>query len=141
MTRAGRGDTVRAVATPGDSVLDYLRRGVRAARDGARELAQPGGVDAFTERLADRLRVLEERINSGQHVLNPDHQRNVALWYARLELSPGATPDEVRLRFRDLMRRYHPDRHAGDAEAEALANRISQDLTVAYEGLMRHLGG
>ena len=38
------------------------------------------------------------------------------------------------------MRKYHPDRFAARGEGERLATRVSQELTVAYEGLLEHLG-
>ena len=40
-----------------------------------------------------------------------------------------------------MMRRYHPDRFTGDPDVERLATRLSQELTVAYEGLLEYLGG
>jgi DnaJ-domain-containing protein 1 len=60
-------------------------------------------------------------------------------WYANLELPYGATADEVRAAYRRLMRRYHPDRHHGDPDAEKVAGELAQGLRRAYEGLLAHL--
>lgn len=41
-----------------------------------------------------------------------------------LELTPGATPTEVRRRYADLLRRYHPDSNGGDRSAEAQLQEV-----------------
>lgn len=64
---------------------------------------------------------------------------DVRRWYANLELPYGASADEVRAAYRRLMRRYHPDRHFQDAEAQRVATELAQALRVAYEGLLAHL--
>lgn len=108
-----------------DAVVDFERR---------------GGVTAAVERMGRFLDEQEARLTSGQSVLNPEHYRQLRVWYARLEIANGSDVGEVRRAYRKLMRLYHPDVHTYDAESERLATRISQDLTVAYEGLLRHLG-
>lgn len=122
-----------------DRFLDRAREGLNALQDRVTEFSRQGGIDAVVGRVADRIRAQEERLSSGKHVLNPEYMVQLRQWYARLELKPGAPADEVRQSFRRLMRKYHPDRFTGDAESEALATRLSQELTVAYEGLMQHL--
>jgi curved DNA-binding protein CbpA len=52
--------------------------------------------------------------------------------FAALELPLTATADDVRRAYRRLMDRYHPDRHAGDPEREAVANEVARRLTEAY---------
>lgn len=51
--------------------------------------------------------------------------------YAVLELPRSATPDEVKRRYRTLMRKAHPDANDGDAKATRAAARIN----LAYETL------
>lgn len=67
-------------------------------------------------------------------------ETDVRRWYANLELPYGAPADEVRAAYRRLMRRYHPDRHFNDADAQRVATELSQALRRAYEGLLGHLG-
>lgn len=62
-------------------------------------------------------------------------------YYANLELPDGASWAEVKSAYRRLMRRYHPDRHAGDADKARVANELSQKLRVAYEALRDELAG
>lgn len=65
--------------------------------------------------------------------------RRIRQYYANLELRPGASLEEVRRAYRDLMRRYHPDKHAGDAERHRAATELAQSLTQAYRALVEHL--
>jgi DnaJ-domain-containing protein 1 len=67
----------------------------------------------------------------------PAHIRR---YYANLELAIGAPAAEVKAAYRRLMRRYHPDLHQGDAAKAEAANKLAQELRVAYEGLLEYLG-
>lgn len=121
------------------SLFEFARKGVEAAQRRVEQFEKSGGLEGAARRAAEALREHEQRINAGQHPLNPHYQQQVLVWFRRLELEPGASAEQVRTQFRTLMRRYHPDRHVGDVRAEELATRISQELTVAYEGLIQHL--
>ena len=57
--------------------------------------------------------------------------------YAALELTPGADKAEVRRAYRDMMRRYHPDKHQADPDKERLANEITVRLKDAKDRLDR----
>jgi DnaJ-domain-containing protein 1 len=139
LTNCATGDTNGAVATLTEKLRAKAREQLNAMQDRVAAFERQGGVEAAVERVAERLRREEERLSSGKHSLNPEYQQQIALWYARLELPIGADADAIRTQFRVLMRRYHPDRNVGDNRSEELATRISQDLTVAYEGLLAHL--
>lgn len=69
---------------------------------------------------------------------NPERQR-LLQYYANLELPPFAPLDDVKRAYRDLMRRYHPDRHAGDPERQKAAHELAQSLTRAYDALLAYL--
>ena len=109
-------------------------------QDRIQELDPEADFGAWADSIRDRARVEEERFAAGRHPLNADYRSDLKRWYARLELAPGASAEDVRRQFRSLMRKYHPDRFAGDSSNEAVATRLSQDLAVAYEGLLEHLG-
>jgi curved DNA-binding protein CbpA len=63
----------------------------------------------------------------------------IAQYYERLELPYGASWDEVKAAFRRLMRKYHPDLHAGNPEKLKAATEVSQALTQAYNELEKFL--
>lgn len=123
-----------------ETLRDRARRGLNDLQDRIVRFEQEGGLEGVRRRLEAFVRASESAMLEGRSPLDATYQQQVRQWYARLELPLGAGPDEVRRAFRDLMRKYHPDRFAGDPETEALATRISQELMVAQEGLLRHLG-
>lgn len=71
---------------------------------------------------------------------NPE-QKRLLQYYANLELPAYASLDEVKRSYRELMKRYHPDKHAGDRERQKAAEELSQSLTRAYEALSSFLSG
>ncbi|MEZ4401445.1 MAG: J domain-containing protein [Kofleriaceae bacterium] len=70
----------------------------------------------------------------------PSSDAQVADWYKTLNLSPGADLGEVKSAYRKLMRKYHPDMHAGNPAKQKAANELSMRVTAAYNGLQTHLG-
>lgn len=123
------------MATWSDRVRERLNR----LQDRVVAFEQDGGLSGAAERLQARLQQKEQQLSAGRHVLNPEYQARVRLWYARLELPYGADAEAVRQAFRRLMRQYHPDRFTSDADAERAATEVSQKLAVAYEGLLEYL--
>ena len=121
-------------------IRDRIRDGLNKIQEKVVEFEQNGGAAGFAERSADWARNQEEKFVAGEHPWNPEHRARVRLWYARLELEPGASADEVRRSFRALMRKYHPDRFTDDPDHEALATELSQQLTIAYNGILAYLG-
>ena len=63
----------------------------------------------------------------------------IARAYASLEVKPGSDFDTVRKAYRNMMRKYHPDRHTASPEKQKAANELAQKLTDAYKTLERHL--
>ncbi|NOY91629.1 MAG: DnaJ domain-containing protein [Deltaproteobacteria bacterium] len=69
---------------------------------------------------------------------SPRHKQ-LRSYYANLELSPGASAEDVKRAYRSLMRRYHPDKHADDPEKYRAATELARSLTEAYQALLTHL--
>lgn len=65
--------------------------------------------------------------------------QQLAQYYANLELRPGAPLEDVRRAYREMMARYHPDKHLGDPERHKAATELAQSLTRAYTALVAHL--
>ncbi|MDY7106053.1 MAG: J domain-containing protein [Actinomycetota bacterium] len=62
---------------------------------------------------------------------------NEAQARAILDVRPGASLDEVKAAWRKLMRRHHPDNHAGSGEALDDAVNRTIEATNAYRLLLR----
>jgi DnaJ-domain-containing protein 1 len=60
-------------------------------------------------------------------------------WYRVLDLSPGADMAQIKTSYRQLMRKYHPDMHAGNPSKQKAATELSVRVTSAYNGLVVHL--
>lgn len=123
-----------------DKLEEMARSSLNELQDRVIEFEDGGGIDGLIDRLTEQVRRQQNLLLDGQHPLSPDYQRNVRLWYDRLELKYGANEREVRDAYRGLMRKYHPDRFARHERGEQIATQVSQELTLAYTGLMEHLG-
>jgi curved DNA-binding protein CbpA len=58
---------------------------------------------------------------------------------ARPSSGRGADLATVKQNFRRLMRKHHPDVHAGGPERQRVATERSKQITQAYTELERHL--
>jgi DnaJ-domain-containing protein 1 len=67
------------------------------------------------------------------------HDAQVAEWYRVLDLSAGADLAQIKSSYRQLMRKYHPDMHAGNPQKQKAATELSMRVTTAYNGLIAHL--
>lgn len=68
----------------------------------------------------------------------PDEARRAR---AVLGIAPGASSAQVRQRYLDLVRRWHPDRFATDPRSQAEAEAHMRDINHAYQVLMDHPPG
>ncbi len=57
--------------------------------------------------------------------------------YHNLEVPFGAPMAEVQASYRRLIRKYHPDRHAGDPRKQRLANELTGGLNVSFNRIKR----
>jgi DnaJ-domain-containing protein 1 len=65
--------------------------------------------------------------------------RGIEQYYTNLEVEPGADLETIKRAYRRLMRKYHPDKHAGDPTKYKAATELAQSLTRAYMELKKHL--
>ena len=63
----------------------------------------------------------------------------LAEWYRVLDLSAEADLAAIKSAYRRLMRKYHPDMHAGNPQKQKAATELSMRVTAAYNGLVAHL--
>jgi DnaJ-domain-containing protein 1 len=59
-------------------------------------------------------------------------------WYRVLDLEIGADMAQIKTTYRQLMRKYHPDMHAGSPQKQKAATELSMRVTTAYNGLVTH---
>ena len=59
--------------------------------------------------------------------------------YAALELPLGADKEAVKGAYREMVRRYHPDRHTGEPAKAELANELTVRIRQSYERLNAYL--
>ena len=59
-------------------------------------------------------------------------------WYRVLDLQPGADMAQIKTAYRQMMRKYHPDMHAGSPQKQKAATELSMRVTTAYNGLVVH---
>lgn len=60
-------------------------------------------------------------------------------WYKVLDLELGADMPQIKTAYRKMMRKYHPDMHAGNPSKLKAANELSMRVTGAYNGLVAHI--
>jgi len=60
-------------------------------------------------------------------------------WQKTLGVQPGSDLAQIKSAYRQLMRKYHPDMHAGNPQKQKAANELSMRVTTAYNGLVDHL--
>lgn len=66
-------------------------------------------------------------------------EAQLAEWYRVLDLQPGADMAQIKSSYRQLMRKYHPDMHAGNPSKQKAATELSMRVTTAYNGLVAHI--
>ncbi len=64
-----------------------------------------------------------------------EKDREVLQAYANLELPRGASWSDIETRYREMLARFHPDKHRADAERYRAALDVVAGLTRAYQVL------
>ncbi len=58
-------------------------------------------------------------------------------YYDALEIKPGASLEEIKQAYRQVMKKYHPDRFASNPEKRRYAEQLAQKINEAYEYLKK----
>jgi preprotein translocase subunit Sec63 len=59
--------------------------------------------------------------------------RQEAKYFDALEISPTKDFEAIKTAYKKVMKKYHPDRYAGNAEKQQIAQQISQKINAAYQ--------
>jgi len=65
--------------------------------------------------------------------------QEVRLAYAALEIPLGSDRETVQRSYRELLSRYHPDRHARDPKLERAANELTRRIREARDTVLAYL--
>lgn len=137
----GPGGWKARLAEQARAVANKVQEGVAAFEDkggfrGAVERAR-----VVTEsRLRDLNAALEQRgIHLGKYLpLAPEEEDSLRAHYRTLGVAFGADLPTVKSAYRELMRTYHPDRHAQDPAKEKEATEKARKIAVAYEAVEQY---
>ncbi len=135
----GSGRSEKPLAELSDSELEdeiLRRRRERAAKRGGAGGAAAAGAGSAADTSARG-----ETGGAARKAARSPQDQQIAQYYANLELPVGASLEDVRKQYREMMRRYHPDKHLGDPERHKAATALAQSLTNAYQALLAALGG
>lgn len=116
-----------------DRVARKLRQNLNVVLDAVQDFEAMGGLRSVVDPFVKEL---------GFEEMGPPPKKSgksIADYYANLEVPNGSDLATVKESYRNLMRRYHPDRHAGNPEMEAMATNLAQELTRAYTALEAYL--
>lgn len=110
-----------------------LRANLNEFLDAVTEFENSGGVRQYLDPLSEDLGfdLPPPRKINGQKTLRD--------YYANLEVPFGSDMNTVKDSYKKLMRKYHPDRHSENAETEALATDLSQEITRAFQAIESYL--
>lgn len=118
----------------------------------ADQYAQMGAADKFDyyfkkyeeqlseeEKKQQQYRYQQERHRSQQQKQQPSAPSAEQKYYAVLEVKPGASFEEVRASYKNLMKKYHPDKFHNDPELKKDAELLSKKINEAYTYLEKKL--
>ena len=127
-----------------DRIADFIKS-IENKLDRSQSVSDPDLDDAWNE-LNDYLNNGRTRNKNGPketfgHKNNADNRYSqyhgerefLSQDYANLEVSIGAPFDQVKRSYKNLLRKYHPDKHAGNTEQLKIATQITQKINVSFQ--------
>lgn len=118
-----------------EAELERRQRARKAKAEAARQAearAGSGSRDSAGARGPGSASSARPRTQAPPPTAKPAADEELRRAYATLEVPFGADFPRVRTSYRALMRKYHPDRHAGSPEKQKAATELAQKLTAAY---------
>lgn len=131
--RAG-GDGASGNASRASTGASQGARGTSNAASTGSAAGKSGSTRASVEAEFERLRRAAAQGGTTERAA-PRKTGPLDAYYKTLHLPPGATLAEVKTAYRQLMKRYHPDMHMGNAEKQKAATALSRTFSEAYEVL------
>jgi DnaJ-domain-containing protein 1 len=113
-----------------EAEIERRHRARQAQARGATSGSRPSD-EAAGERSKGKTAQGGGRTSAGKAARTSDDDLRRA--YAALEVPFGSDFATVRKSYRALMRKYHPDRHAGSPDKQKVATELAQKLSAAYQ--------
>lgn len=115
-----------------DRIGRNLRANLNELLDRVTEFEQQGGFRRLVDPIAGEL-----GLDTSPPA--PSGEKTIREYYANLEVPYGSDLETVKISYRRLLRKYHPDKHAESPEMEALATDLTQEITRAYRAVESYL--
>lgn len=122
--------------------MSIFDRVVRLAKSNLNHLADEIGQRA---RARSQSQPREEEVETGPRPSSQPsgaggrYPKDVRDAYAALELPLGSDREAVKKAYRELLRRYHPDKHQADAARAGVATELTRQLTEAQARVLAWL--
>ena len=115
----------------------FFKRLSRLARA---EINSLGSKFSSSDDITETDQALKEAIESASSApTSSKWPREIREAYAALELPLGSDEKTVKKAYRDLLSRYHPDKHQGTPEKLETANEITMRVREAYQRVLDFL--
>lgn len=128
-----------------DRLGEVLRSWLRSSPDNTSSATDPhmqeawdelntylNGEEDFRSRGSSRNRSRDDDTRRRNEHVSQGEIENLREDYANLEVSPGASFEQVKRSYKKMLRRYHPDRHSMDPEKLKLATEITTKINESY---------
>ena len=116
-----------------EAEIERRHRARQAQAKGAAAGARAASGSTAGARASDKPGPGSSRASSGTQARKPSSDDELRRAYAALEVPFGSDFATVRKSYRVLMRKYHPDRHAGSPDKQKAATDLAQKLSAAYQ--------
>ncbi len=77
--------------------------------------------------------------NDNNLTINIPYDRQIAEYYASLELPFGYKLELVKASWKKLLKKYHPDYYTNNPDKQKIAIALSQELTKAYKEIEKYI--
>ncbi len=78
--------------------------------------------------------------NSGYKESKPSNRDDkLAQYYANLEIPYGSDLETAKKAWKELLKKYHPDRHSNEPAKREISNNLTSKLNEAFKEIEKHL--
>ncbi|GAB4410863.1 MAG: hypothetical protein OHK0053_37670 [Microscillaceae bacterium] len=82
----------------------------------------------------------QQQQSEGYEGFQQTHNSPEKKYYEALEVAVGADFEQIKIAYRQAMKKYHPDRFASDPQKQEYAKQLCQKINEAYEYFQKKYG-